>query len=458
VAAALALACSKKPPTAQQPAAVSAPVNAIAPPLGPPTYWGSVASILEAHCTSCHAPNGIGPFPLGTYEQAKEHHHEIAEQVAEREMPPWLPETKTCNALRHSRALSDEELARIAQWAKDEAPEGDKKDYRSIAPREPYDKVEGDPDRAVTPAEAYAPKAPAVIGRGDDYHCFVLEPNLDKPAAVSALRVVPGASALVHHVILYEVRKDAVPKVEEKDASEPGPGYTCFGGIGVDPTMRGTSFEGGELHGFPAQMIAAWAPGGGATDVAGAPTALPAGTAIRLAPGSKLVLQVHYSLENWKKGMTDRTRVDMWFAKGEPRKQAVWIPLLEYDFRVPPNVGAEDPRAQAHAEVELPFPLEVRGVAGHMHLRGKAIRVDATPSDDSGAQCLLDIPRWEFGHQEAYWLADPIRVSKAGVSCAWDNRQQAQPSVNGRQRKTKELRWGEGTDDEMCLAFLYATL
>lgn len=126
---------------------------------------------------------------------------------------------------------------------------------------------------------------------------------------------------------------------------------------------------------------------------------------------------------------------------------------------MPPNASAEDPRATAKGSVELPFPLEVRGVAGHMHLRGRSIRVDATgPYDDSAEQCLLDIPRGEFGHQEAYWLTQGVRVGKASVTCTWDNRAQAQPTVNGRQRKTKELRWGEGTDDEMCLAFLYATL
>ena len=34
----------------------------------------------------------------------------------------------------------------------------------------------------------------------------------------------------------------------------------------------------------------------------------------------------------------------------------------------------------------------------------------------------------------------------------------AQPIVNGKRKPARELRWGEGTDDEMCLAFLYATL
>ena len=96
-----------------------------------------------------------------------------------------------------------------------------------------------------------------------------------------------------------------------------------------------------------------------------------------------------------------------------------------------------------------------------MHLRGRSIRVEALPSSQEHgdpAACLLDVPRWDFHHQEGYWLEEGVRVGKAAVTCRWDNRASAQPVVNGKRKPGRELRWGEGTDDEMCLAFLYATL
>ena len=83
-----------------------------------------------------------------------------------------------------------------------------------------------------------------------------------------------GDAALVHHVLLYEVRASAVDRVLARDASEPGPGYTCFGGIGVTPTVRAGNLAKGELVSFDAQMIVGWAPGAGATDRANAPTPL----------------------------------------------------------------------------------------------------------------------------------------------------------------------------------------
>jgi len=429
----------------------------------PPTYWGRVANILEGHCTKCHAPGGIGPMPLVSFEDAKTHAAAIAFETRTRHMPPWLPDTSACAPLQHSRALADADVQALERWAELGAPEGRREDHHATAVKRTYGTLSPEPSRTAIPDEPYTPKR----SRADDYHCFVLDPKLDKPERIIGLRIAPGLPSVVHHVLLFEVRKSAVDRIKELDNKEPGPGYTCFGGIGVAPTVRSGDFRKGELVDFDAQMIVGWAPGAGGTDVAGAPTALPEGTAIKLAPGSRLVMQVHYSLENYERtgpGKTDRTRVDMWMAPGDPKddktplRQAVWIPLLKYDFKVPQNAGPDDPRATARAEVTLPLSLDVRGVAPHMHLRGQSIQVEALPEDGAPAACLLSVPRWDFHHQEGYWLDKGVRVSKAAVTCRWDNRPNAQPVTNGKRKPSRDLRWGEGTDDEMCLAFLYATL
>ncbi len=419
----------------------------------PPTYTNRIAEILEASCTKCHARGGIGPMPLTTFAEVRENAARIVEQTRDRRMPPWLPDTKACAPLEHSRALSQADIDALARWVAGGSPEGGPSARRPATVKRTFADVVGPADRAVVPDLAYAPKRG---GRTDDYHCFVLDPKLAQPERVTALRVVPGAAAIVHHVLLFEVRKAAFDRIKELDAQEAGPGYTCFGGIGVTPQVKAGKPGSGQLVDFDAQMIVAWAPGAGATDVAGAPTALPSGTAIQLAEGSHLVMQVHYSLENLQPAMTDKTQIELWFARNEPRRQAVWVPLLKYDFRVPGGAGPDDPRARARAEIAMPFPLTVLGIAPHMHLRGRSARVEAL-DDQGGASCLLDVPRWDFHHQEAYWLEKGARISRAALTCNWDNREASQPLTNGRRRPTKELRWGEGTDDEMCLAFLYTT-
>ena len=425
--------------------------------VAPPTYWNRVATILETSCTKCHARGGIGPMPLTTYADAKEHAARIVDETRARRMPPWLPDTSSCAKLEHSRALAPSDIDALASWQERGAPEGDAADFRPVTPRHTFEAVTRPPDSVAIPETAYPPKR----GRADDYHCFVLDPKLAKNERVTALRVAPGAGAIVHHVLLFEVRKSALERIRELDEKEPGPGYTCFGGIGVTPRVLPGKPGSGQLVDFDAQMVVAWAPGAGATDIAGAPTALPAGTAIHLAEGSRLVMQVHYSLENLQPAMTDRTRIEMWFARDEPRRQAVWVPLLKYDFRVPAGAGPEDPRTTARAEMSLPFPLTVLGVAPHMHLRGRSARIESLGEAGTSANpagCLLDVPRWDFHHQEAYWLAAGVRIDRAALTCKWDNRAESQPLTNGRRRPVKELRWGEGTDDEMCLAFLYTTL
>jgi len=429
------------------------------PPEDPaPTYNGRVAAILDRHCTSCHAEGGIGPMPLTTFEETKTYAGAIAFQTHARKMPPWLPDTKTCSPLAHARAMTDAEVRTVDRWVANGAPEGEGTAAHAPKVEPTYAALPATPDRVVVPEQAYVPKRT----RTDDYHCFVLDPKLETPVRIIGLRIQPGLPALVHHVLLFEVRASARATIEELDAREPGPGYSCFGGIGVMPTVRAGNLAKGELVDFDAQMIVGWAPGAGATDIAGAPTALPAGTAIALAPGSRLVMQVHYSLENAGtlpvKSGSDRTRVDLWTAKPDAQlRQGVWVPLLKYDFHVPAGVGPDDPRATAHAERELPFPLEVLGVAPHMHLRGQSIRVETSDGDDPAA-CLLDVPQWSFHHQEGYWLAKGVRARKASVTCRWDNRTESQPLVGSKRKPSRDLRWGEGTDDEMCLAFLYATL
>ena len=67
------------------------------------------------------------------------------------------------------------------------------------------------------------------------------------------------------------------------------------------------------------------------------------------------------------------------------------------------------------------------------------------PSD----ACLVDIPKWDFHWQSQYFRPQPFTVPANGsvtMTCTWDN-----PT-------SRMIRWGESTQDEMCFAYIYATL
>src|SRR6476661_1160698 len=80
---------------------------------------------------------------------------------------------------------------------------------------------------------AYTPKAPTAPGT-DDYRCFLLDPHLTSKAVVTGINVLPGNPDVVHHVILFRIPPDKVAVAQAKDAAEPGQGWTCFGGTGVE--------------------------------------------------------------------------------------------------------------------------------------------------------------------------------------------------------------------------------
>ena len=67
-----------------------------------------------------------------------------------------------------------------------------------------------------------------------------------------------------------------------------------------------------------------------------------------------------------------------------------------------------------------------------------------------------DIPHWDFHWQGGYALKTPKAVGSGdsiSIECHWDNSAANQPHGE----VPHDLNWGEGTEDEMCLAFLYIT-
>src|SRR2546425_10993128 len=80
------------------------------------TFNKEVVRILQQHCQTCHRPGNIAPFSLLTYAEARPHAFEIKTAVESRQMPPW----KAVNAhgvFEEERALTDQEIPTLSQWA-----------------------------------------------------------------------------------------------------------------------------------------------------------------------------------------------------------------------------------------------------------------------------------------------------------------------------------------------------
>ena len=378
-----------------------------------PKYYEDVAPLINRNCVGCHREGGIAPFALTNYDQVRAQASAIASSTAAREMPPMpVDNSGQCNTYANARWLSEDEIARLGRWAKAGTPAGD----ASKAPPLPDAPASlTDPDTVLDTGVSYTPND---ASGHDDYRCFVVSSPVDALRYVTAYEVFPGQPREVHHLIVYQPVDDAAATAAHAlDEAADGDGYPCFGSAGVD-----------------ASPLAMWAPGAGAIE-------LPAGTGVPLAPHRDLIMQIHYNLENGS--LPDRTKVALQFATTPPISAQYW-PVANTALRLSPGQAHVESMA---AEKLPPDGFKVYGVMPHMHTLGKTLRVDVEANGSS--QCLVNVDRWDFHWQNAWWYSDPLQIenpSSISIRCGFDTR-----------GKSEVVTWGESTRDEMCINYLYVT-
>src|SRR5215471_12960448 len=104
-------------------------VTAYAADLGPVTFSKDVAPILERSCQNCQRPASIAPMSLLTYKEARPWARSIKEKVVRRQMPPWhIDRNVGITKFKDDPSLTDKEIAMIAAWVDQGAPEGNPTD------------------------------------------------------------------------------------------------------------------------------------------------------------------------------------------------------------------------------------------------------------------------------------------------------------------------------------------
>jgi mono/diheme cytochrome c family protein len=97
------------------------------------TFSKDIAPILQRSCQACHRPGGVAPMALTTYDEVRPWAQVIKLRNGIREragaMPPWYLEKDIgIQHYKNDPSLSDAEVAAIARWADNGAPEGDPAD------------------------------------------------------------------------------------------------------------------------------------------------------------------------------------------------------------------------------------------------------------------------------------------------------------------------------------------
>jgi mono/diheme cytochrome c family protein len=411
----------------------------------PITYYRDVKPILDGHCVSCHQPGQIGEGTLTSYDEVAARGPLVSGAVSSGVMPPWQP-GEGCSDYLGDFSLDEAQVTTLVDWVAAGMPAGDPADDPHVAV--PGGSGLSRVDATLAMSDAYTPDSTL----DDDYRCFLLDGSFDADGFITGLGVRPGNASAAHHALVFYVAPAQIGRFEERDAADPGLGYRCFG------SAASASEDGAQGFGGGATLIGGWAPGSPTHD-------LPEGTGIAVAEGARLVVQMHYNLASWD-GATDVSAVDVkldanvaetavtqFFANPAwPIARTMDIPAGDADV-------AHTFAADMTPLVSQGRPITIYGVGLHMHTRGTTARLSVLPAA-GGERCLLDIPRWDFHWQGSYGLIAPVVLQpgdELSIECHWDNSAENQPWVDGMQFPPKDVNWGEGTDDEMCLGTVYAT-
>ncbi|MCA9600743.1 MAG: hypothetical protein KC417_01890 [Myxococcales bacterium] len=389
------------------------------------SWYGDIGPMLIEHCGGCHQDGGIAPFEIN-YESAYQWRALIKSTTEARTMPPMpVNNDGSCRTYSNARWLSDDQIEDIGEWVDAGAPEGVEKELPGL----PAGAELKDPDVETDTGIDYMANGDV----SDDYRCFPIAWNQASDKYMTAYEVVPGNRQIAHHMILYMIADDQKSWVTQEDAKDETPGYPCYGSASPGNPMP----------------VVLWAPGSGRTD-------MPAGTGIKIPQNAMLVMQMHYNLANGPG--TDRTTIRMKLADSvtEP---AIYVPLLNSQIDIQPQMEEEVELPGSTYEaghlpipnVEIPIPLTIHGVFPHMHQKGTKLKV-TFESTETGEECLVDVHKWDFNWQEGWWYDEPFVMPSTGTNRAFD----ITCTFNSTGTNTV-TNWGEGSSDEMCLTFAYAT-
>ena len=109
------------------------PGTVVAQEGGEVTFSRDITPILQRSCQQCHNPNGGAPMSLVTYDEVRPYASRMARRTGIRDrmgaMPPWYVEKDIgIQHFKNDPSLSDTEIATVAAWARNGAPEGNPAD------------------------------------------------------------------------------------------------------------------------------------------------------------------------------------------------------------------------------------------------------------------------------------------------------------------------------------------
>ena len=395
------------------------------------TFTRDIAPIFQEKCQECHRKGTAAPMSLVTYEEARPWARSIRQRVITRNMPPWhIDKTVGIQEFQNDRSLSDAQIARIVRWVDAGSPMGDPKDMPP--PKQfPEDegwllaKAYGQPD-LVLKSEPYTMPA-----HGQDVWFKPLtEVPITEARWVRAVEMRPGTTAgrkIMHHVLAR--------LIQDESGSPGNPGAT------TDAAPGGMANAGLLMEWAIGKNYDIYRPNCGKL----------------LLPGSHIWWELH--LHAVVEEIRDHAELAVYlYPKGEVPKYRTYLTLFAATasfgslLDIPPNTIAV---SQAYHVLRQPARLE--NFQPHMHLRGKAMAMEAILPDGT-TQMLSYVDHFNFNWMNNYIYAEeaaPVLPKGTIIHItAWHDNTRANPNNPD---PDQWVGFGDRTVDEMAHAWVNVT-
>ena len=377
-----------------------------------------IAPLIYNHCTSCHRPGEIGPFPLTNYSEVASWGPMIQYVTDIGYMPPWKPEIGY-QQYRNENYLTAAEVQKIADWVNQGMPQGDPA-LEPPLPIFPSGSQVGNPDTVLTFAQSYL----HLGNNEDEYRYFVLPTGLIQDRDLVALEIRPGNKSIVHHTLVWQ---DTTGQAAAEDAATPEYGYE--GNTG----SAGLSGLNSQLPGYVPGVK---------------PIVYTDGIGYRLFAGSDLKIQMHYAPTVTDE--YDSSSINLFFAPQPVTrylKSHVMIALPGVLTNGPFIIPANQVKV-FHGQYTVPTDISMVGIGPHMHMLGQYWKVYAVkPNGDTIP--LININEWDFNWQGGYNFRSLLPLPAGSVIHAYAKYDNTNNNINNPNNPPQLVTWGENTSDEM---------
>ena len=410
--------------------AVAAPTASLAAAASTaPTFTREVAPILFGHCARCHREGEIGAaIPLMSYTAVQARAAAIKTSVVARSMPPWPADPQHSMKFRNDARLSQQDVDTLVAWVDAGAQKGDDAAMPPLPPPTKWLHPGGVPPDAVLTLPEVTVTATGEI----PYLQQRVKVPLTEDKWISAMQVVPGNNALVHHMGITEVVLEGLSPSDLDSLTK----VARQMGLADDALTHPRPAVLDALNPESYDMLGVYTPGS-TFEMYDEDS----GKLLKSGKDLYVNFNIHYTTTG--KPEKNRSELALWFSPQRPSHQLIRAPVaVSTIIANGRELLTDDPGTKAEGtDVAIP-PIppyaknyELVGVAAftqpvtlyqlqpHAHMRAKDFTY-AVVLPDGRQQVVLTVPKYDFHWQLAYELAAPLHLpagSKLIVTAHYDN-------------------------------------